>query len=194
MQHAAIDHLTREHLEIRRHLDAVETYASLLAEPGDAPAVDARHLWPTLDYLTEVLLLRHEEKEETVLLPALHQLGFSWNDGPLAGVRREHRQGRYLASALRQVVHQRAAWTRDDRRHFVALAQEWIGFIRHHMALEESVLFTAYSERASAELDVSLCARFVVIDREVDELPGALDLGAQSRRFADRQLEATSSG
>src|SRR5690242_20556905 len=99
MQPGASDALTRGHLQIRRPLDAVETYAFLLAQPGDAPAVDARHLWPTLDYLTEVLLLRHEEKEETVLLPALHHLGFPWNDGPLAGVRREHRQGRYLASA-----------------------------------------------------------------------------------------------
>lgn len=193
MQHVAIDHLTREHLGIRRHLDAVETYASLLAEPGDVPTVNARHLWPTLDYLTEVLLLRHEEKEETILLPALHQLGFPWGDGPLARVRREHRQGRYLASALHQVAHQRTPWTRDDRRHFVALAQEWIGFIRRHMALEESILFAAFSQRATAELEASLCARFVAVDREVDELPDALDLAVQSRRFADRQLTATSS-
>lgn len=191
MQHVAIDHLTREHLEIGRHLDAVETYASLLAEPDDAPAVDAKLLWPTLDYLTEVLLLRHEEKEETILLPALHQLGFPWADGPLARVRREHRQGRYLASALRQVAHQRMPWTRDDRRHFVALAQEWVGFIRRHMALEESILFTAYGERATAELEASLCARFVAVDREVDELPNALELAAQSRQFADRQLTTT---
>jgi hypothetical protein len=60
------------------------------------------------------------------------------------------------------------------------------------MGLEESILFTAYSERATAELEASLCARFVAVDREVDELPNALDLAVQSRQFADRQLTATS--
>jgi len=187
MLKSATHHLASEHDLIRRYMDAVESFASALAEPaGDVPPVDLRRLWPALDYLVDVLLLRHEEKEETVLLPALQQLGLPWADGSLAHVRREHRQGRYLVAALRQAVHQRAPWTREDRRHFVALALEWVAFTRRHMEQEEQILFPFLAERASADLDDALQARFVAIDREVDELPNAARLAEAGQRFSSR--------
>jgi len=187
MLKAATHHLAREHDLIRRHMDAVEAFASALAEPaGDIPPVDLRRLWPAIDYLVDVLLLRHEEKEETVLLPALQQLGLPWAEGSLAHVRREHRQGRYLVAALRQAVHQRAPWTREDRRHFVALALEWVAFTRRHMEQEERILFPFLAERASAELQNALEQRFLAIDREVDELPNAAQLAEAGRQFSER--------
>jgi len=195
MHQAATDHLVREHDLIRRHMAAVEVFAGALAEPEwDTPPVDLRRLWPALDFLVDVLLLRHEEKEETVLLPALQQLGLPWADGSLAHVRREHRQGRYLVAALRQAVHQRAPWSPEDRRHFVALALEWVTFTRRHMAQEEEILFPFLAERASLEVLDGLQARFEAIDREVDELPNAAQLAEEGRRFSERPLAAAAPG
>src|SRR6187549_215114 len=111
MRSPAIEHLVQEHRQIRRCLDAVEAFTAQVERAGHpSETIDRHEVWPLLDYVIDVLMLRHEEKEETVLLPQLQHLGFPWGEGPLAHVRRDHRQGRYLVSALRQSSHQRSPW------------------------------------------------------------------------------------
>jgi hemerythrin-like domain-containing protein len=187
MRSPATEHLIQEHHHIRHCLDAVEAFTTLVERVGhESETVDRHELCPFLDYLIEVLMLRHEEKEETVLLPELQHLGFAWGDGPLSHVRRDHRQGRYLVSALRQATHQRSAWTADDLRHFVALSREWLAFNRRHMQLEETVLFPVAAVRIHPVLQETMTARFVAIDHEVDQLPDAQRLTREGRHFLER--------
>jgi hemerythrin-like domain-containing protein len=191
---SAIHHLTREHHLIRRCMDAVEVFvAPFEGEGNETDIVDRQRLWPVLDYLVDVILLRHEEKEETVLLPELERLGLAWDRGPLAYVRRDHRQGRYLVSALRQATHQRAPWNADDRRHFAALAREWLAFNRRHLQEEERVVFPEIA-RVSPALQEVMTARFLAIDHEVDDLPDAGLLARAGERFMDEELGAMAQG
>jgi hemerythrin-like domain-containing protein len=189
-----IQHLTRDHRLIHRCLDAVEIFVAPFASEGnETDIVDRQRLWPMLDYLIDVILLGHEEKEETVLLPELEHLGLAWDGGPLAYVRREHRQGRYLVSALRQATHQRAPWNADDRRHFAALASEWLAFNRRHMQEEERVLFPEVV-RISPVKQEAMSRRFSEVDREVAQLPDAERLRREGERFLEEELGAMAQG
>ncbi len=65
----SVAHLVREHLKIEEILAAFENYL-LLAESSPRP--DRHELWELVDCLSESLLIRHEEKEETSTSPGTH--------------------------------------------------------------------------------------------------------------------------
>ena len=178
----AIEHLLREHVLIQRSLGAFQAFAATL-HSGSSSAQHRQELWPLLDYLCEVVMLRHEEKEETLLLPELSHRGEPWNEGPLAGTRRDHRHGRYLVRSLHQALHQAQAWTRDDERHFGALVTEWINFNRGHMEREERILFPLAAKDLDAFTHDRLAACFEKVDAEVAALPGSRELTERAEAF-----------
>lgn len=182
----AIDHLKREHELIDKTLEAFEAVARTLHEEPTSDIHQRTDLWPLLDYLTDVVMLRHEEKEETLLLPALALHGERWNDGPLAFTRREHRHGRYLTRSLRQALHQSDQWNAEDARHFAAVATEWIAFNREHMQREEAQLFPLVDRELDAETNQKLTSGFLRIDAEIDGMQGSVELKEKGEAFLRR--------
>src|SRR5690606_16685346 len=93
MKTEAISHLVEEHREIGRVLDAFENFLRESRERCKNTGLDVllepRQLWAILDYLSEHLLMRHEEKEELCVLPALARHGLSWSDTDLQHTRQE---------------------------------------------------------------------------------------------------------
>jgi hemerythrin-like domain-containing protein len=91
----------------------------------------------------------HHEKEETVLLPLLLHLGFDWEDGPLADVRRDHCQERYLIDVLCHAAERDGAWSNEDRRRIAATALELGEFQHAHLLKENTELFPVVMQRMS---------------------------------------------
>lgn len=179
----AIGHLLGEHRTLSQIISAFER---LLDSMETSQFVERSELAPLVEYLGEFTSLRHEEKEETLLLPALERLGLSWDTGPLAYVRREHRQERYLLRSLRQSCQQTNEWDAEDRRHFVAIGRELVAFLRRHMQNEEDFLFSEADTRLSPEVDRELVTQFSALDRELDQMPDNKGLRARAMALLAR--------
>ncbi len=180
MSRQTVIHLTNEHAEICKALDAFEAF---LDRSTEETGPDRHELWALLDSLTESLFLRHEEKEETVLLPHLGRMGLSWTDGSLAHVRADHRHGRYLMRSLRQATHQLKDWSTEERRHFVAIGREWLAFLRHHMEQEETTLFPFLDAELTSEDDRLLMEQFAGIDADFEQMADSRELSEAREAF-----------
>lgn len=191
MKTQTIAHLLREHDEIRSIVAALEQFLTLSRKYGEpngslTERLEPKQLCSLLDYLTEHLLMKHEEKEELHVLPALSRHGLSWSDTNLQHVRQEHRQVRYLMRSLHHAVHQTREWTRDDRRHFYATGDELVAFLRHHMVAEERHLFPTLDGQLDPEEDAAMTAAMDQTNRDFAEMPDAQRLQQVSQEFVTK--------
>jgi len=174
-------HLAQEHRAFERALDAFSAFLDRVErDPSTDPELTQRQMvWPLVDYLVDCLLLRHEEKEETIVLPEIARAGADWNDGALPHVREDHRHGRYLLRSLRYSLHQSRRWTVDERRHFLSIGREWVKFNREHMGREEAHLFPLIERFLTPARDQGVLVHLQKVDKEVEEFRGASELTAQ---------------
>jgi len=136
----------------------------------------------------------HHEKEETVLLPLLAQLGFDWDDGPLAEVRLEHCQERYLIDVLCQAADREGAWDDDERRRIAATASSMADFQRAHLLKENTVLFPVVMQRMSpAELRL-LSGELRIFDVRIERRIPRAELTALAQDLIGRYLPSRLAG
>lgn len=155
------DHLRREHAALGRAYRVLER---LLDDAEAGATVPRPALAAVVDYLTLFGDLRHHDKEESLLVPVLIQHGFDWYDGPLARLRRDHRQERYLVRVLADLVNVTAPWSREDTRRLLGVGREFIAFIHAHMHLEHTEIFGPARARLPEEVQAFLLAEFERFD------------------------------
>jgi len=172
--------LEREHREMDSLLRVVDRL-SIEAERGEL--VDREDLEGLLTIVRDWGQIGHHEKEEEVLTPLLVAHGFDWYDGPLARMRREHRQERYLVRSLGDLSSQRAQWSAEDRRQFAAVAREYAHFMRHHMRREESELFELARSTLPAEAMAALRTSFEHFDAELKRTASPARVRAEAGRL-----------
>jgi uncharacterized alpha-E superfamily protein/hemerythrin-like domain-containing protein len=172
--------LEREHHDMAGLLRVIEEL-SVRAERGEL--VDRVDLDALMGVLSDWGQLGHHEKEEDVLTPLLVAHGFDWYDGPLASMRREHRQERYLMRALGGLSSQRAPWSAEDRRHFASIAREYVNFLREHMRREERELFARARAVLPPEVKADLWVRFEQLDAELKHMASAGRVHADAKRL-----------
>lgn len=185
-----VQHLMREHEFLRKLLRTIE--ALLDGVERHAP-VSREDLALLIDCIGDFSYLRHEEKEESLLLPALERLGMEWESGPLPHVRREHRQERYLLRSLRHSAMQSDEWDEEDRRHFLSIGRELLEFTRRHLESEEAYLFPEAEARLTPELDRKLVEQFVALDRDLDAARDSRTLRERAAEVLERLAGAGSS-
>ncbi|HTQ06950.1 MAG TPA: alpha-E domain-containing protein [Polyangiaceae bacterium] len=145
--------LGREHAAVEAVLRLVDEITAR-AECGQA--VDRSAVRAVCDFFTDFGVLGHHEKEESILMPVLVNAGFDWQDGPLADIRRDHRQEHYFLRVLTHLAGQRTAWSSEDLRRFVEVAREFTQFLRAHMRLEQREVFEPAARKLSAQVKASL--------------------------------------
>jgi hemerythrin-like domain-containing protein len=152
-----LESLSREHQLIARTLTALEAFTEKLEE--SAP-VDLADLTRFVAFFADYAEASHHVKEEDVLLPAMAKAGFDWDSGPVARIRADHDQERYLVRVLNQAAQQDSAWTEEARRHAIASLRAFIDYQRRHIEREETMLYPAAAERLTpkqlAEVDAQL--------------------------------------
>jgi hemerythrin-like domain-containing protein len=155
--------LGREHAELERVFRAL---AALLDDLEAGTHVSRSELASVVEYVTLFGDLSHHDKEESLLVPVLIQHGFDWYDGPLARMRRDHRQERYLVRVLSDLASQEKPWSSEDQRHLLGVGREYIAFMRGHMARENADILGPAQERLSKEAKAHLSAEFRRFDAE----------------------------
>ncbi|HEY6728150.1 MAG TPA: hemerythrin domain-containing protein [Polyangiaceae bacterium] len=178
-------YLGNEHRELTRVLGVLDHMTRNVADGG---SIDRDELDAIVDYFREVGDMAHHDKEETLLVPALVRHHVDWFDGPLAELRHDHRQERYLTRSLRHTARKNTEWSDEDKRHFVSIGRAYSDFLRAHMAREHEVWFTIAAEALPEHVQEELVASFEKFDRELVELAGyvatrerALQLAAKYR-------------
>jgi hemerythrin-like domain-containing protein len=160
------EHIGSEHAELQRIFALLERLLQRVEADGEAVRPELALVVKYLDVFAD---LRHHDKEESLLVPALVHAGFDWYEGPLARLRRDHRQERYLARVLDQVVHQDRPWSMEDQRHVVAVGRELVAFMRAHIAFENEQILAPSRARLSSESKAHLGAELARFDDEHSE-------------------------
>lgn len=164
----ALDSLLHEHRLIEQLVLALGRFVEHLPRSNEEAA---RRDLNALAHAFETFVDgHHHEKEEAVLLPLSVRGGLSWEEGPVADVRREHRHERYLIEELRGSVSQATDWSAEDRRHIARTAGAIADFERTHLALENTVLFPAVLHQLSAAQLAELQASLGAFDAAAAEL------------------------
>jgi hemerythrin-like domain-containing protein len=162
------EHIGREHAELQRVFALFERLLDRIDAGGEALRPEIALVVTYLDLFGD---LRHHDKEESLLAPALIHAGFDWFEGPLARMRRDHRQERYLVRVLCDLVDQDRPWSMEDRRHLLGVGREFLAFMRTHIAFENEQILAPARARLSSEAKASL--------------------GAELRRFDDQHSQST---
>lgn len=178
------EYLGKEHRELTQVLGVLESMTRAVAagEP-----VDRHKLGVIVDYFREVGDMAHHDKEETILVPALVRHHMDWFDGPLAEMRREHRQERYLMRHLRHSATKTQDWSEEDRRHFVSIASAYSEFLRAHQAKESQRWFPEAERLLPEEEQQAIVESFRRLDEDLEKIEDyaairqrALELVAQA--------------
>ena len=120
--------LREEHRVIGRALDAIDAVAERLAADERVP----EGLWAALlDWLRRFADIRHHEKEEQLLFPALLRAGLPREGGPIAVMLDEHEGGRALVTSM----------AAGSPREQAACARDFTSLLREHIRKEDRVLF-----------------------------------------------------
>lgn len=159
------EYLGQEHVRLDALLRVLDELS--LRAQGDQP-VDRSDLNAVVAFLNDFGELDHHEKEESILTPALVAHGFDWYSGPLAVMRREHRQEHYFVRVLTHLARQRDAWSIEDARRFVSVASEFCRFLRAHMDHERRDLFEQAARALPEQAKQRLVAAFRAFDAQQD--------------------------
>jgi uncharacterized alpha-E superfamily protein/hemerythrin-like domain-containing protein len=170
------EQLGREHAAVEAVLRLLD---EMRARAACGQAVDRSAVLAIVEFFTDFGVLGHHEKEEQILMPALLREGFAWNEGPLATMRRDHRQEHYFLRVLAHLSTQRTSWSHEDQRRFVGVADEFTKFLRAHMRLEQREVFEPGARLLSPEAKATLLRDFSRFDADA----------ASGVRIAARRLD-----
>jgi uncharacterized alpha-E superfamily protein/hemerythrin-like domain-containing protein len=149
---------------------AVESVLRLLDEMTSramcGQAVERGAVRAIVDFFTDFGVLGHHEKEEGILMPVLLDAGFDWQEGPLAVMRRDHRQEHYFLRVLAHLSGQHGSWSNEDRRRFISVATELTQFLRAHMRLENREVFAPAAQMLSVQVKASLMEELTQFDAQ----------------------------
>jgi CBS domain-containing protein/hemerythrin-like domain-containing protein len=130
----------------------------------------------------------HHEKEEAILLPLLAHLGFDWENGPVAEVRQEHCQERYMTDVLCQAADREGEWDQEERRQVAATAFAMADFQRLHLLRENTQLFPVIMQRMKASELRLLAGELRTFDVRIDRHLPRVELVTLAKDVIGRYL------
>ena len=160
----ALTSLLEEHRLISSAIDVLERWAEAADQRQPVPRGALREL---VTVLTEFVDHIHHEKEESILMKVLFDSGVAWNSEPMAGLRSEHDQERYLSEALRHLAEQDDEWSEHARLHFVSIARELVAFQRRHIRTETTELYPLVRRQLAPVVQRELAGEFARFDQGI---------------------------
>ncbi len=162
--------LKHEHRVIEQAMRALDGMCLRMIAGGAVPDEELSKL---LDFIRNFADQFHHVKEETLLFPALEQIGVRKENGPLAFLRNEHETERTLLAELELAVEDYRRNQAANKR-FVSAALQYKDHLIGHMQQEEAILFRLAEEIMDDQAKDSLIRAFA------EENAKALEL---SRRY-----------
>jgi len=159
----SIDVLMNEHRQIERVLDAVEAAAGRL-EGGQAVRPGFFH--EAVEFLVGFADGCHHHKEEDVLFPAMVRAGLPEDQGPIAVMLDEHRQGRAFIRTIRERAAALAAGEPAAAAELIGAVRGYVALLRAHIMKEDQVLFPMAVQMLSTATARAMIEDFDRVDRE----------------------------
>jgi hemerythrin-like domain-containing protein len=179
----ASEDLRNEHEGILFGLKILERMTELMR---DGEEVDRADLTQMIDFLRLFADKCHHGKEESILFPAMEDVGIPRDYGPIGQMLLEHEEGRrYIAEMDRSISGEAV-----DTQAFAANATEYVELLRAHIDKENDVLFPMGDRMIPEEKQEELLRQFEDHERNVmgpgihEKLHGALD--ALENKYLDR--------
>ena len=134
---SAVDALKAEHVQILRMVEALSGICDILEKGAEVPAAD---LSTVLEFITQYADTLHHEKEERVLFPAMRAAGLAPEDSSVDDAIKGHRNAREQVRGMSDAL---AAYASDPAAGatFARCARSYVYLLRHHIAVEETVIF-----------------------------------------------------
>ena len=151
---SAIDFLRREHRDILRSLDRLETLAGELEANPDASTDEVQSL---IEYFQDFVDGHHETLEEEYLFPVLETRHLTRAAGPIGALSREHKVTHALLAEM----------VRADRPRLPGILRDYANHVREHIRKEEDLLFPKAEKALTEEDHCSLCDRFASLPTRI---------------------------
>lgn len=140
----AIDVLMSEHRRIEGLLDALDTYATRASSGLGPPRQDLADLVAVLRGYADA---HHHAKEEDVLFRAMADAGVPADDGPVAMMFEQHREGRRLVAELAELSYGSDPMTEANGRDIARVSQDYSDMLRAHIRAEDDMVYPLARER-----------------------------------------------
>lgn len=157
----AIKDLMEDHQAILRLLRALNGMR-LKAQTGKK-TVPIADLEAALDFIKTFADFAHHGKEEDLLFPAMEEVGFPREGGPVAVMLMEHEQGRAFVKAFSAALERLRAGEPAALSQALGAAQGYSGVLLGHIAKEDGILYPM-------AMDAIPEARWKVLKHEFDRV------------------------
>ncbi|MEM4338665.1 MAG: hemerythrin domain-containing protein [Candidatus Nitrosocaldus sp.] len=135
---SATSELRRDHEVIMKVLNAMDLLRVMLRQGNKDLPLEVIN--DTIDFAKNFTDRCHHGKEEDVLFPALNAAGMPKDEGPIAVMLREHKQGREILARIEDALarYNHGSSSIDE---VIAGIEEYIILMQHHIFKENNILF-----------------------------------------------------
>lgn len=149
--------LRDQHRNILQVADVLERVVDL----GPGPrSMDFDAVAECIDFVRLYADALHHGKEEDLLFPELESLGIPSDEGPIAVMLAEHRQGREYVRAMALALETARTGDEVATRRLAHAARGYVALIRAHIMKEDHVLFDMADQMIPEPACRSLCAAY----------------------------------
>lgn len=159
----AVDSLKVDHRNIERLLMVMSRTVERL-EDGDP--VEPPVLEGIVEVIQEFADGYHHQKEERHLFPAIQETGLRLGIDPLDCMAHEHEYGRANAEALERSTRRFVSGEAAAMEDVLVCMRSYIGLLRHHIYVEDTVLFKTAERILDDETQAQLSAAFLAESTE----------------------------
>jgi len=156
----AIKELMDDHQVILRMLRALNGVCLSL---GEGKKVAAADLDAALDFIKTFADYCHHGKEEDLLFPAMEEVGFPREGGPIAVMLMEHEQGRAYVKALSASIERVRAGEAAALKDVARAAANYSSLLLGHIGKEDDILYPM-------AMDAIPEARWKMLKKEFDRV------------------------
>jgi hemerythrin-like domain-containing protein len=156
----AIKELMDDHQIILRMLRALNGMCLRHGAGGTVPLAD---LDAALDFIKVFADYAHHGKEEDLLFPAMEEVGFPRQGGPIGVMLMEHTQGRAYVKALSEALERVRAGEAAALKDALRAASGYSSLLAAHIGKEDNILYPM-------AMDAVPEARWTVLKKEFDRV------------------------
>lgn len=161
--YAATENLENDHASILRLLGVMEQMILNVS-------TNVTHMEMVVNLIRNFTDGYHHAKEERLLFPLLVKKGFSFQQGPVAFMMKEHNQGRSFVKGMVEGIGEYKAGNKSALPKIYHNMQEYIDLLRIHINKENNVLFRMADRMLSTEEQMEMLGEFEKLEaREYGE-------------------------
>lgn len=149
----ATANLENDHVHILKLIDVMERITQ-------QSEINVAHLENIVDLIRNFADGLHHAKEEQMLFPKMVEKGFSFEQGPVSVMMRDHEEGRAFVKGMANAIAQYKSGNQGVLEELFMNMKGYIDLLRAHIAKENNVLFRMADRAFSEEEQKLLLSQF----------------------------------